>query len=298
MCPSFRETAANFCVRVSPRSAACRCPRCSGSVPRPPTPSERTAVIVVWLRGGASHLDTYDPKPDAPAEYRGPFGAIAHADARPARHRAAAAARADLRPLHDPALDGPHRRRAPGRVAATALRRPRPAGQAQARLPRLHERRPPPALRPAPHRCRTTSASTRSSATTTSPSPARPTSASRYAPFAVTGRPERPRPSASRTSASPTAGEQQRLDRRARPAQDASTRSAATSTAPATLDAMDRFQEQALDLLTSPQAAAGLRPEPGEPAGPRPLRPQRLGPATAHGPPAGRGGRGDRHHRR
>src|SRR6266550_5386419 len=38
---------------------------------------ERTAVIVVWLRGGGSHLDTYDPKPDAPAEYRGPFAPIA-----------------------------------------------------------------------------------------------------------------------------------------------------------------------------------------------------------------------------
>ena len=37
----------------------------------------RTAVIVVWLRGGCSHLDTYDPKPDAPAEYRGPLGTIA-----------------------------------------------------------------------------------------------------------------------------------------------------------------------------------------------------------------------------
>ncbi|MFO0844792.1 MAG: DUF1501 domain-containing protein [Gemmataceae bacterium] len=40
-------------------------------------PGERTAVILVWLRGGASHLDTYDPKPDAPAEYRSPFGPIA-----------------------------------------------------------------------------------------------------------------------------------------------------------------------------------------------------------------------------
>lgn len=38
---------------------------------------ERTAVILVWLRGGASHLETYDPKPDAPAEYRGPYGSIA-----------------------------------------------------------------------------------------------------------------------------------------------------------------------------------------------------------------------------
>src|SRR3954470_17353106 len=43
----------------------------------PPTAGERTALIVVWLRGGASHLETYDPKPDAPAEFRGPFGAIA-----------------------------------------------------------------------------------------------------------------------------------------------------------------------------------------------------------------------------
>ncbi|HEU4752653.1 MAG TPA: DUF1501 domain-containing protein [Armatimonadota bacterium] len=35
-----------------------------------------TAVILVWCHGGPSHLETYDPKPDAPAEYRGPFGAI------------------------------------------------------------------------------------------------------------------------------------------------------------------------------------------------------------------------------
>ena len=38
---------------------------------------ERTAVIVVWLRGGGSHLETYDPKPDSPSDYRGPFGTIA-----------------------------------------------------------------------------------------------------------------------------------------------------------------------------------------------------------------------------
>ena len=42
----------------------------------PPTP-ERTAIILVWLRGGMSHLDTYDPKPDAPSEYRGPYAPIA-----------------------------------------------------------------------------------------------------------------------------------------------------------------------------------------------------------------------------
>lgn len=38
---------------------------------------ERTALLVVWLQGGASHLETYDPKPEAPAEIRGPYGAIA-----------------------------------------------------------------------------------------------------------------------------------------------------------------------------------------------------------------------------
>ncbi|MCH1441477.1 MAG: DUF1501 domain-containing protein, partial [Rubripirellula sp.] len=35
------------------------------------------AVILVWKPGGCSHIDTYDPKPEAAAEYRGPFGTIA-----------------------------------------------------------------------------------------------------------------------------------------------------------------------------------------------------------------------------
>jgi len=39
--------------------------------------SEKTAVIMVWKPGGCSHIDTYDPKPDASSEYRGPFGTIA-----------------------------------------------------------------------------------------------------------------------------------------------------------------------------------------------------------------------------
>src|SRR4051794_4515624 len=38
----------------------------------PPT-RVKTALVVVWLHGGASHLDSFDPKPDAPSEYRGPF---------------------------------------------------------------------------------------------------------------------------------------------------------------------------------------------------------------------------------
>src|SRR5262245_53226551 len=33
-------------------------------------------VIILWMRGGPSHIDMWDPKPDAPAEYRGEFGVI------------------------------------------------------------------------------------------------------------------------------------------------------------------------------------------------------------------------------
>jgi hypothetical protein len=44
---------------------------------RPARLREDTALLVVWLHGGASHLETYDPKPLAPSEYRGPYGAIA-----------------------------------------------------------------------------------------------------------------------------------------------------------------------------------------------------------------------------
>ena len=35
-----------------------------------------TAVIQVWLGGGPSQFETFDPKPDAPREIRGPFAAI------------------------------------------------------------------------------------------------------------------------------------------------------------------------------------------------------------------------------
>src|SRR5215218_257615 len=36
--------------------------------------TKEKSVILIWLDGGPSQLETFDPKPDAPAEYRGPFG--------------------------------------------------------------------------------------------------------------------------------------------------------------------------------------------------------------------------------
>jgi uncharacterized protein (DUF1501 family) len=34
------------------------------------------SILLIWLGGGPSHLDLFDPKPKAPAEYRGPFATI------------------------------------------------------------------------------------------------------------------------------------------------------------------------------------------------------------------------------
>ena len=39
-------------------------------------PKKDTSVILLWLDGGPSHMDTYDMKPDAPAEYRGIWAPI------------------------------------------------------------------------------------------------------------------------------------------------------------------------------------------------------------------------------
>jgi hypothetical protein len=38
--------------------------------------SDKKAVILFWLSGGPSHIDMWDPKPDAPQEIRGPYGVI------------------------------------------------------------------------------------------------------------------------------------------------------------------------------------------------------------------------------
>src|SRR5436190_18046993 len=39
-------------------------------------PRRVTSVVILWMRGGPSHIDTWDPKPDAPGEIRGEFRPI------------------------------------------------------------------------------------------------------------------------------------------------------------------------------------------------------------------------------
>lgn len=38
--------------------------------------NRKNSVIILWMRGGPSHIDMWDPKPDAPLEYRGEFGVM------------------------------------------------------------------------------------------------------------------------------------------------------------------------------------------------------------------------------
>ena len=51
--------------------------RASEGRSRPASQGGQRAVIVFWLSGGPSHLDMWDPKPEAPAEIRGPYRTIA-----------------------------------------------------------------------------------------------------------------------------------------------------------------------------------------------------------------------------
>jgi len=43
---------------------------------RESTSARRKSVILIWMTGGPSQIDTFDPKPFAPVEIRGPFGVI------------------------------------------------------------------------------------------------------------------------------------------------------------------------------------------------------------------------------
>jgi hypothetical protein len=43
---------------------------------------EQINCILIWLDGGPSHYETFDPKPDAPKEIRGEFKSIKTCSAR------------------------------------------------------------------------------------------------------------------------------------------------------------------------------------------------------------------------
>lgn len=59
-----------------PQMLAARADAASGHRPPLRPGCEGTSVILMWMSGGPGHHETWDPKPDAVEQYRGPFGAI------------------------------------------------------------------------------------------------------------------------------------------------------------------------------------------------------------------------------
>jgi hypothetical protein len=47
------------------------------AAPTDSNPGPAKACILIWMDGGPTHFETFDPKPDAPAEIRGEFGTVA-----------------------------------------------------------------------------------------------------------------------------------------------------------------------------------------------------------------------------
>ncbi|MDA1055383.1 MAG: DUF1501 domain-containing protein [Planctomycetota bacterium] len=73
--------------------------------------AKKRSLILLWQDGGASHFETFDPKPDAPSEYRGELGAIptalpgiAYCEVLP-RLAALADRTCVIRSLHQPSSD-------------------------------------------------------------------------------------------------------------------------------------------------------------------------------------------------
>ena len=250
------------------------------------------SVILFWLSGGPGHMETWDPKPDAPGEFRGPFGAIPTSvpgvqfgELLPEQAQADGQARGppDGQPRHRRPHQGQpldaHRLRRAG------LQRPR---QHRSSGGRRWARRWPgsrgpsrPGLPPTSP-CRTCAAGPTTSSTTRPTSAARPTRSS-SSPTRTT------RSSGSGTSTLPGGLTLDRLeDRRrdargdGRPAPRRRPEARATST-PTT--------QRAFDMLTGQAVAAAFDIAAEPAAAPRPLRPAHLRPERPAGPPAGRGRR-------
>ena len=207
-----------------------------------------TAVIMVWKPGGCSHIDTYDPKPNAGSEYRGPFGTIAtkvpgmHFSELLPRQAAIADKFTVLRSMHqtagghpagsmqmfsgDPDTRDKPQPKLPDWMSVTNYLRSQ-SGQSSQPLPRYVGVNPPPNYS----------------------GPAYLGDA--YGPFSVVGDPNQPDFSVPNIGMS-NPQEIKRIDRRVslRKKLDNLSR---TFDVHGELDALDQFEAQALTLLTNPQ---------------------------------------------
>src|SRR6478672_8199147 len=63
-------------LRLGTASALSALPFASRMPAQSDSAAPQTSVILFWMWGGPSQFETFDPKPDAPAEIRGPFRPI------------------------------------------------------------------------------------------------------------------------------------------------------------------------------------------------------------------------------
>ena len=250
------------------------------------------SVILFWMWGGPSQLETYDLKPDAPSEYRGPFRPIATDGAGPRRVRAL------------PAPGGARRQGLAHPVAP-----PHDVG-AQRRVDRAADGQDPGQARPDLDLTLGASRFRHDRQQAAGPSARRPAALRGHPPAAVHDPADVPggQPLGVRhgrpLEGGLSAPEPQPLGGRRRPSPRRSPRAAR----PVRPDAPRRGRlgppggpGRVPDLgaadADQPPDRRGLRPGAGGPAAPRPLRAAPLGPEHAARPPPGRGRR-QRHHGR
>ena len=72
---SLRQSRRGF-LQIGALGAGLSLSRLLDSEAQAQTAARSPSVIILWMRGGPSHIDMWDPKPLAPVEYRGEFGTI------------------------------------------------------------------------------------------------------------------------------------------------------------------------------------------------------------------------------
>ena len=268
-------------------------------------PLSRKSVILLWMAGGPSHIDTWDPKPDRPYENRGPFGVIRTKLPGVLVLRASAEAGGDARQVHAHPL---------GRLPAQQPRAEhghadRPTCDAEPRVNREAELYPAigsivakhhganhPAMPPYVAFMRSRSHLAFAGYLGKQYDPFIANQAARLPIYDLVGE----------DTGQQTSGELFRLagglDARAdpRPPHDCSRRSIGLRSEldqSGSMDALDRYGQQAVEMVLGRRAqeAFDLSREPAATA--RALRQASVVPAGAAGPAAGRGGRRLRHAR-